>query len=108
MQNEEEILARVAPLNAGAAPTGSTAEQGQGVQSSPAPDVDVQLLAWAVSNCHTLARRRLNALRQRVPLDALLEKEFVSWDHVLRICAKAGARSAGVLRASVPTEITGG
>jgi len=28
--------------------------------------------------------------------------------HVLRICEKAGARSQGVLRASVPTEMTEG
>lgn len=68
----------------------------------------IQLLASAVVNCHMLARRRINALSQRQPLSALLEKELESWQHVLRICEKAGARSQGVLRASVPTEITEG
>jgi len=60
--------------------------------------VDVQLLAWAVSNFHTLARRRLAA--------GSVDAEW--WGHVLRICEKAGARSLGVLRASVPTKITDG
>ena len=59
---------------------------------------DVHLLAWAVTNCHTLARRRLHRQSQ--------DAEW--WQHVQRICEKAGARSAGVLRASVPTEITDG
>lgn len=60
----------------------------------------VQLLAWAVSNCHTLARR---ALAYSV---SVYDRE--KWEHVLRICEKAGARSTGVLRASLPTEITEG
>lgn len=67
--------------------------------------VDVQLLAWAVSNCHTLARRELNRLRPYVNPDTLAIER---WEHVLRICEKAGAQSEGVLRAAVPTEITGG
>lgn len=61
------------------------------------PEVDVQLLAWAVSNCHTLARRRIRAG---------VDLEY--WEHVQRICEKVGARSKGVLRASLPTEITEG
>lgn len=73
-------------------------------------EVDVQLLAWAVSNCHMLARRRLNALDKlgdSQPLSFLnQEREF--WQHVQRICEKAGAKSAGVLRASVPRDITDG
>jgi hypothetical protein len=61
---------------------------------------DVQLLAWAVVNCHTLARRAL------ARTTSAYDRE--KWEHVLRICEKAGARSQGILRASVPTEITGG
>jgi hypothetical protein len=68
-------------------------------------EVDVHLLAWAVSNCHTLARRELNRLK-RLPVDGALSVE--RWEHVQRICEKAGARSAGVLRASLLTEITDG
>ncbi len=64
------------------------------------PPAQVQLLAWAVSNCHTLARR---ALAHDVN-PASREK----WEHVLRICEKAGARSKGVLRMALPTEITDG
>lgn len=63
-------------------------------------DLDAQLLAWAVSNCHTLARRAL------AHTTSGYDRE--KWEHVLRICEKAGARSAGVLRASLPTEITDG
>jgi hypothetical protein len=59
--------------------------------------VNVQLLAWAVTNCHMLARRRIRAG---------VDLEY--WEHVQRICEKAGARSKGVLRASLPTEITEG
>ena len=62
------------------------------------PEPDAHLLAWAVSNCHTLARRRLNAHSA--------DTEW--WQHVIRICEKAGAKSPGVLRAAVPTEITDG
>lgn len=61
---------------------------------------DLQLLAWAVVNCHMLARRAL--ARSTSPYDR--EK----WEHVLRICEKAGARSQGVLRASLPAEMTEG
>ena len=61
--------------------------------------VDAQALAWAVSNCYVLARRRL-----RVSVSS--EQEW--WKHILRICEKAGAQSTGVLRAAVPTEITEG
>lgn len=75
------------------------------VGAEPPQDVDVQLLAWAVSNCHTLARRELNRLRPYVVPDTLAIER---WEHVLRICEKAGARSKGVLRASLPTEITDG
>ena len=60
----------------------------------------IQLLAWAVTNCHTLARRAL------ARTTSVYDRE--KWEHVLRICEKAGARSAGVLRASLPTEITEG
>ena len=67
---------------------------------APAEPPDVQLLAWAVTNCHTLARRALT----RTPPAFDREK----WEHVLRICEKAGARSQGVLRAALPTEITEG
>ena len=57
-----------------------------------------RLLAWAVTNCHTLARRRMVA--------GSADMEW--WGHVLRICEKAGARSAGILRAGLPTEMTEG
>jgi hypothetical protein len=60
----------------------------------------VQLLAWAVVNCHTLAKRAL------ARSTSVYDRE--KWEHVLRICEKAGARSQGVLRASVPTEMTEG
>lgn len=72
-------------------------------QAAPASDLSVEeirLLAWAVSNCHTLARRRLR------PAAASSDTEW--WQHILRICEKAGARSEGILRASLPTEITNG
>lgn len=78
-------------------------------------DDEIRLLAWAVSNCHTLARRRIYALdklsgltRDRVDGPVLVTQEWEFWRHVQRICEKAGARSAGVLRASLPTEITDG
>lgn len=61
---------------------------------------EVQLLAWAVTNCHMLARRAL--ARSTSAFDR--EK----WEHVLRITEKAGARSQGVLRAALPTEMTEG
>jgi hypothetical protein len=73
------------------APPGTGAEP-------PKNELDLHLLAWAVSNCHTLALRRL---RQFSP-----DAEW--WQHVQRICEKAGARSQGVLRASVPREMTEG
>ncbi len=60
----------------------------------------VQLLAWAVGNCHMLARRALARTM------SAFDRE--KWEHVLRICEKAGARSQGVLRASLPTELTEG
>lgn len=63
-------------------------------------EVDVQLLAWAVTNCHMLARRAL------AHTASVYDRE--KWEHVQRICEKAGARSSGVLRASLPTEITEG
>jgi hypothetical protein len=59
---------------------------------------NVQMLAWAVSNLHMLARRRINA--------ASPDAEW--WSKVLAVCEKAGARSHGVLRLGVPTEITEG
>lgn len=68
--------------------------------TSDYPPEQVQLLAWAAVNCHTLARR---ALAHDLQL-----KSREKWEHVLRICEKAGARSAGVLRMSVPTELTEG
>lgn len=63
---------------------------------------------WGVVNCLVLARRRLKALRRRVPLDALVTQELEAWEHVQRICEQSGAKTAGVLRAAVPTEITEG
>jgi hypothetical protein len=71
-----------------------------GASSPSGGDVSMQLLAWAVTNCHMLARRAL------ARSTSMYDRE--KWEHVLRICDKAGARSAGVLRASVPTEITDG
>lgn len=68
--------------------------------ASPLSPDQIQLLAWAVSNCHTLARR---ALRHST---SAYDRE--KWEHVLRICEKAGAKSQGVLRASLPTELTEG
>lgn len=68
--------------------------------ASPLSPDQIQLLAWAVSNCHILARR---ALRHSTSVD---DRE--KWEHVLRICEKAGAKSQGVLRASLPTELTEG
>jgi hypothetical protein len=63
-------------------------------------EADIQLLAWAVTNCHMLARRAL------ARSTSVFDRE--KWEHVLRICEKAGARSQGVLRAALPTEITDG
>lgn len=65
---------------------------------------DLQLLAWAVSNCHTLALREIRRLEKGGALLQMIDR----WKHVQRICEKAGARSKGVLRASLPTEITDG
>ena len=50
--------------------------------------VDVWLIKWAISNCHTLARRRIKA--------GSTDSDW--WGHVLRLCEKAGAKSLGVLR----------
>jgi hypothetical protein len=69
-------------------------------QAPQKEDIDLQLLAWAVVNCHTLARRAL------ARSTSVYDRE--KWEHVLRVCERAGARSAGVLRASLPTEITDG
>lgn len=66
----------------------------------PQQEPDVQLLAWATVNCHVLARRAL------AHTTSVYDRE--KWEHVLRICEKAGARSKGILRLSVPTEITDG
>ena len=66
----------------------------------PIGDAEVQLLAWATVNCHTLARRAL------ARSTSVYDRE--KWEHVLRICEKAGARSQGVLRMSMPTESTEG
>ena len=64
----------------------------------PMPDtpsgVDVWLIQWAVSNCHTLARRRIKA--------GSTDSEW--WNHVLRLCEKAGAKSLGVLRDTPPAQ----
>lgn len=68
------------------------------VPSPPKVEPDVHLLAWAVSNCYMLARRRI--------AKQTTDEEW--WQHVLRICEKAGATSQGVLRAAVPREITEG
>ncbi len=76
---------------------------GAGAVVRPSPELpheQVQLLAWAVTNCHTLARRALASST------SVWDRE--KWEHVLRICEKAGARSQGVLRAALPTEITEG
>lgn len=70
------------------------------VPSQPPTEIDVQLLAWATVNCHVLARRAL------AHSTSAYDRE--KWEHVLRICEKAGARSKGILRLSVPTEITEG
>ncbi len=76
-----------------------------GSAQAPETPPDMQLLAWAVSNCHTLARRELNRLRPYVNPDTLAIER---WEHVQRICEKAGATTKGVLRAALPTEITDG
>ena len=86
---------RVCCVRLGARGGGPMTEQVESVA-----DVDVQLLAWAITNCHTLARRAL------AHTTSVYDRE--KWEHVLRICEKAGAKSKGVLRAAVPTEITGG
>jgi len=92
LDHEEEIREwlRAGPEPAGDARRGEPALE----------DADVQLLAWAVVNCHTLARRALAR--------SLSVYDREKWEHVLRICEKAGARAQGVLRASVPTEMTEG
>jgi hypothetical protein len=100
MDQRDRATASVQPLTERDArghykvPFRQTASPGQ----QEAPEIDVQLLAWAVGNCHMLARRRLRA--------GSADAEW--WSHVLRICEKAGAQSAGVLRAALPTEITDG
>jgi hypothetical protein len=101
-QRDPLVMAIHAALDAGL-----LAASRQPVTPEPGPLAaeQVQLLAWAVSNCHTLARRELNRLRPYVTPDTLAIER---WEHVQRICEKAGARSNGVLRASLPTEITDG
>lgn len=44
-------------------------------------ELDVHFLAWAVSNCHILARRELNPLQPYVNPDSLAIER---WQHVLR------------------------
>lgn len=78
------------------------------LQSRPQEQEQQKTPEWGVVNCLMLARRRLNALRQRAPLNALLQQELESWEHAQRICEESGARTSGVLRAAVPPEITGG
>ena len=64
---------------------------------------------WAVVNCHVLARRELHRLREQIVTpSASRDLAIERWEHVLRICELAGAKSAGVLRAAIPTEITDG
>lgn len=77
----------------------ASAHPPQPAQSSLSVD-QIQLLAWAIGNCHMLARRAL------AKTTSAFDRE--KWEHVLRICEKAGARSEGVLRASLPTEMTEG
>ena len=56
---------------------------------------------WGLANVYTIARRRLRALSESNP-----EREW--WQHVVRISEESGVRQPGVLRHSVPTEITDG
>lgn len=85
----------------------------QGYKRTASPDgtVDIQRIdatktpEWAVSNCHTLARRELNRTKAFADLDRTTRER---WEHVIRICELAGAKSHGVLRTALPTEITEG
>ena len=56
---------------------------------------------WGLANVYTIARRRLRA-------PSLPESEREWWQHVVRIAEESGVRQPGVLRHSVPTELTEG
>ena len=61
-------------------------------------------MEWGLGNCYMLARRELRRLeRMGCKADSMSVER---WQHVVRICEEAGAKSKGVLRATLPTEYT--
>lgn len=77
----------------------------QPLPSAEAPSADARAAGrgteWGLANVYTLARRRLRKLPE-----GHSEREW--WQHVIRISEEAGVKQPGVLRHSVPTEITDG
>jgi hypothetical protein len=67
-------------------------------EDSPEPPRSIE---WGLANVYTIARRRLRKLPDGHP-----EREW--WQHVVRIAEESGVKQPGVLRHSVPTEITDG
>ncbi len=63
----------------------------------------MRAVCYALTNVYTLARR---GLRRSVKLDDAQSADY--WNHIIRLCEDAGCRSQGVLRASLPTEMTDG
>lgn len=65
----------------------------------------------ALGNCYMLANRSVTPLRRvardgfRLTHAQMVEKD--NWKHIIRFCEETGMK-AEILRAQVPTEITGG
>lgn len=61
---------------------------------------------WARDNCHMLARRQIRRLQRELtenggPGMTAVSVAIGTWEHILRICEKAGAQQHGVLREDV-------
>ena len=82
-------------------------ELGYVLQPDPLPEggavepMKARSVEWGLANVYMLARRRLRALP-----DGDSEREW--WQHIQRIAEESGVRQHGVLRHSVPTELTDG
>jgi hypothetical protein len=56
---------------------------------------------WAADNCYTLARReirRLESWRKDGGETTPIGMAVTAWEHIIRICERAGCKSTGVLR----------
>lgn len=74
------------------------------------PPVETPQTTWPqpLDNVYMLARREIRRIERRLDVAPVLAPTLEQWRHVLRICEEAGGGSAGILRRSLPTELTDG